>query len=94
LPVALIIPHICVREEEVYMGQVTIYLDSETEANARAAAKAENASLSQWIADLIRERTADTWPAEVKKLAGAWADLPDSKESRAGLGKDAERETL
>jgi hypothetical protein len=76
------------------MGQVTIYLDAEAEASAREAAKAANASLSQWIANLIRENTSDEWPAAVKKLAGAWADLPETEDTRARRGKDAERESL
>lgn len=76
------------------MGQVTIYLDAEAEADAREAAKEANASLSQWIANLIRDKTADEWPEAVKRLAGAWADLPESEDTSEGLGKDAEREPL
>lgn len=76
------------------MGQVTIYLDAEAEANARQAAKEANASLSQWIANLIRDKTADEWPEAVKRLAGAWADLPESEDTRERLGQDAEREPL
>lgn len=76
------------------MGQVTIYLGAKAEANAREAAKAANSSLSQWITDLIKEKTADEWPDSVKQLKGAWADLPESGSVRAGLGKDAGRESL
>lgn len=74
------------------MGQVTIYLDAEVEAKMRAAAKAMNTSLSQWIANAIREKTADVWPESVKELAGAWSDFPALEEIRSGIGEDGLRE--
>lgn len=74
------------------MGQVTIYLDAEVEAKMRAAAKAMNTSLSQWIANAIREKTADVWPESVKELAGAWSDFPEIEEIRSGVGEDVPRE--
>jgi hypothetical protein len=76
------------------MGQVTIYLDTEAEAKVRQAAKAMNTSLSQWISDLIKERTAEVWPDSVKKLAGAWKDLPNLEEIRSGMGEDTPREEI
>jgi hypothetical protein len=76
------------------MGQVTIYLDEETEAKARAAAHAEGLSLSRWVADRIRPRALDQWPASVRELAGAWEDLPSAEEIRRGLGRDTRRRRL
>lgn len=67
------------------MGQVTLYLDTETEARIKAAAKAAGVSQSRWVADLIREKTATEWPAWVADLAGAWPDLPSLEEIRADL---------
>lgn len=50
-------------------------------------------SKSKWIAELIREKTASTWPASVSELAGAWKDLPEAEEIRQALGQDICRET-
>jgi hypothetical protein len=76
------------------MGQVTIYLEAEVEAKMRSAAKAMNTSLSQWVANIIKEKTAESWPESVKNLAGAWSDFPEQEEIRSSLGQDATRETL
>lgn len=67
------------------MGKVTIYLDDEIEAKVRAAAKAENLSQSKWVAQLIKEKTADQWPESVVKLAGTWNDMPTVEEIRSSL---------
>ena len=76
------------------MGQVTLYLDPETESKMKAAAKAAGTSQSRWVADLIREKTATRWPESIVRLAGAWSDFPDAAEMRAGLGEDVPREPL
>jgi hypothetical protein len=74
------------------MGQVTLYLDAETEGRMKEAAKAAGVSQSRWLADLIRERTATEWPAPIAALAGAWSDLPTAEEIREGMGEDIPRE--
>ncbi len=78
------------------MGQVTLYLDGETEAKMKAAANAAGVSQSRWVADLIREKTAIHWPDSVVKLAGAWAedDFPSIEEIRSGMGEDVARESF
>ncbi len=76
------------------MGQVTIYLETEVEAKMRSAAKAMNTSLSQWVANIIKEKTTEAWPESVKSLAGAWSDFPNPEELRADMGEDAPRETF
>ena len=76
------------------MGQVTIYIDGETEKKMMASAKAENISKSKWISNVIREKVAMEWPASARDLEGAWADFPSIKEHRSGIGKDAKREKL
>lgn len=78
------------------MGQVTLYLDGETEAKMKAAANAAGVSQSRWVAELIREKTATHWPESVAKLAGAWSDedFPSCSEIRSGLGEDVRRESL
>ncbi len=76
------------------MGQVTIYLDPETERKMQAMVKESGMSKSKWIADLIRENTADVWPENIKQLAGTWKDLPTADEIRKDLGQDLERESF
>lgn len=76
------------------MGQVTIYLDSETEQKMVANARAMNLSKSKWIANVIREKLVDEWPATVRELPGSWQDFPSIEELRTGLKPDTERESL
>lgn len=76
------------------MGQVTLYLDGETAARMRKAARAAGLSQSRWLVELVRERTADEWPDAVRALAGAWRDFPDARSMRRGTGRDARRERL
>jgi hypothetical protein len=74
------------------MGQVTIYLDQATEQKMKIMIKKMGGSKSKWIAGLIREKTADVWPASIKKLAGAWKDFPAAEEIRKTMGPDVRRE--
>ncbi len=76
------------------MGQVTIYLDSETEKKMQRIIKKRGISKSKWIADLIKEKAATSWPENVVSLAGAWADIPASEEMRKRIGSDAPRESV
>lgn len=76
------------------MAQVTLYMDDDTVARMRAAAEQAGLSMSAWLARLVRERTRTEWPAEVATLVGAWADVPDAEELRAGSAADVPREEL
>ena len=67
------------------MGQVTIYLEDDTEKKMAAAARAEQMSKSKWVARLIEAKVASEWPESVVQLAGAWKDLPLAEEGRARL---------
>ena len=78
----------------VYMGQVTIYIDDETEKKMIASARDAKISKSKWITDVIREKVATEWPLSVRELAGAWEDFPSNEEIRSGAGKDVKREKL
>ena len=73
------------------MGQVTIYLNPETEKKMINCVKKSGLSKSRWLAELIKEKTADTWPDSVSKLSGAWKDFPEAEELRKGIGADVER---
>ncbi len=76
------------------MGQVTLYLDTDTEKQMKAAAASAGVSQSRWVAGLIRQKTTDEWPESVVKLAGAWPDMPSAEECRVDEGEDAPREPL
>ena len=76
------------------MGQITIYLDAETEIKMLSMVKESGISKSKWIANLIKEKTADTWPENIVKLAGAWKDLPTAEELRKNMGRDVKRESI
>lgn len=76
------------------MAQVTIYLDPETAAKAKAAARKAGVSQSRWIAGLIRRHTAAEWPRSVQRLAGSWPEFPSAADVRAGLGEDSPRPPL
>jgi hypothetical protein len=76
------------------MGQITIYLDAETEKQLSRAIKNSGISKSRWIADLIKEKVSTSWPESFVALAGAWSDMPTAEEIRKGLGKDVKRESL
>jgi hypothetical protein len=78
----------------IKMGQVTIYLDNETERKMSNIVKKSATSKSKWIARLIQEKTSSTWPESVHELAGAWNDFPDIEEIRNDMGGDTEREPL
>lgn len=76
------------------MGQVTIYIDEKTEKKMLNMVEKSGLSKSRWISELIREKTATTWPETVARLAGAWQDLPTAEEIRDQMGEDIEREPL
>ena len=76
------------------MGQVTIYIDEQTELNLISVLKNTKKSKSKWISDLINEKIKNEFPVSVKKLAGAWKDLPDAEELRKNLSQDIEMEEL
>lgn len=76
------------------MGQVTIYLDDETEKRVRDAAESKGVSVSKWIAQRLRKDARTEWPTSVRELAGAWPDLPSSEQIRSHSTKDAKRGRL
>ena len=76
------------------MGQVTIYIDEETEKKMIASAKAKKVSKSRWVTDVIREKVAKEWPAPVRGLAGSWEDFPSAEDLRSDIGQDTKRESL
>src|SRR5262245_41852442 len=91
-PVAVhiyVILYVC----EVFMRQVTIYLDVEAEKRLNEAVRKKKISRSKWICDLIKERTSRTWPESIVELAGAWPDFPELDRLRS-KEKDSKRARL
>jgi metal-responsive CopG/Arc/MetJ family transcriptional regulator len=76
------------------MGQVTIYLDSETEKKMNTIIKKTGVSRSKWISDLIKQKITTTWPENIVKLAGAWTDLTTAEDIRKNMAEDADRESI
>lgn len=76
------------------MGQVTIYLEDEIEKKMIANAKAMNLSKSKWIANVIREKLVEEWPATVREMPGTWQSFPAADEIRTDQRSDIEREEL
>lgn len=76
------------------MGQVTIYLDDDTEKRMTADAKRLRISKSKWITNVIREKLVSDWPDAVRDLPGSWEDFPDLEDLRTEPRADADREAL
>jgi hypothetical protein len=76
------------------MGQVTIYLDAETESKLRRVTSKKNISRSKWIARIIADHLDDDWPEDVADLAGSWSDFPDLESIRSDLVRDIPRESF
>ena len=74
------------------MSQVTIYLDNQLEEQVKAVAKARGISLSRCIAELIREKTSDQWPTEIREMPGSWDSFPSAEEIRASQADNVARE--
>ena len=76
------------------MAQVTIYLDGDTNDKMDLYLGEASVSKSAWISGLIKDKLADTWPADFMSLAGSCADFPDLDDIRSGLDKDFPRESF
>ncbi|MFW6344214.1 MAG: CopG family transcriptional regulator [Sediminispirochaetaceae bacterium] len=76
------------------MGQITIYLDDETERKMKRVVRAQHVSQSRWVAELIRSRLRERWPESVREIPGSWKDAPTAEELRGDLGADYTREEL
>ena len=77
------------------MGQVTIYLDNETEKKMKTAAKTSHLSVSKWVSKIIEEKVSTEWPQDIIDLAGCWKnDFPTLEEIRSTKAVDSSREAL
>jgi hypothetical protein len=84
------------------MSQVTIYMDDDAIARAKACAAAAKLSLSAWVGKLVKEQSpevdANGYPmdffADIRDHASLWEDFPSLEEIRADMGQDLPRESL
>jgi muconolactone delta-isomerase len=82
------------------MSQVTIYMDDDAIARAKAAAGAAKLSLSAWMAKLVKEQTreldANGYPKDFWEMAGSWSDsdFPDLDEIRKSEPPQSPRESF
>ncbi len=76
------------------MGQITVYLDDQTEAEMNTAVKASGISKSKWVARVIHEKAGCDWPEKITQLAGSWSDFPTLEEIRQPNTEDAKRESF
>jgi hypothetical protein len=76
------------------MGQITIYLDGDTEKTLRRRAKEKNLSASKYISVLIHEKNLSKWPEDLIHSVGTWGKFPLVAELRSGYSKDISRDTL
>ena len=82
------------------MSQVTIYMDEDAIARAKASAAAAKMSLSSWVSKLVKEQTpavdAKGYPIgffeEIAANAHLWSDFPLSADLRATEVPDLPRE--
>jgi hypothetical protein len=83
------------------MSQVTIYMDDDAIARAKASAAAAKMSLSAWVSKLVKDQTpavdAKGYPIgffeEMSANAYRWTDFPLSEDIRATDVPDLPRET-
>lgn len=83
------------------MSQVTIYMDDDAIARAKASAAAAKLSLSAWISRLVKEQTpevdANGYPVgffeEISANAHLWKDFPLAEEMRTNETPDLPRES-
>ncbi|NDP63587.1 hypothetical protein [Polaromonas sp.] len=83
------------------MSQVTIYMDDDAIARAKASAAVAKLSLSAWISKLVKEQTpevdANGYPVEffeeISANADLWKDFPLAEELRANEVPDLARES-
>ena len=84
------------------MSQVTIYMDDDAIARAKAAAATAKLSLSSWLAKLVKEQTlpvdSNGYPEgffeHIKANAHLFDDFPSLEEIRASEVPGAQREPM
>ncbi len=76
------------------MSQVTIYLDTESMKQVKAAAKKERTSVSRWARARLCEALRPSWPAGYFSLFGELRDSGIERPAQGSLAEDAARRGL
>lgn len=82
------------------MSQVTIYMDDDAIARARASAAAAHLSLSAWVSKLVKEQApavdSNGYPLgffeAIASDAPLWSEFPLAQDLRANAAPDLPRE--
>ena len=76
------------------MPQISLYIDEPTLRKVESAAKAQQVSISKWVADQIRSRVDAVYPAEFEQLFGSIDDDTFVEPPDISAGADSHRESL
>lgn len=75
------------------MPQISLYIDESTLKKVEASAKKEHLSLSKWVAQLIRTRVSNEYPADFGDLFGSITDdsytIPDDVSFAADIKRES-----
>jgi hypothetical protein len=75
------------------LPQLSLYLTDDLMDRLRLQADEAGLSLSAFVAEMLAAELDDTWPDEVRALAGAWPDFP-TRDDLPPLPDDPRREPL
>ena len=69
------------------MSRLSIYLKKDLKQKVVSAAKAKNISSSKWLVKIIEKELNDSWiddswPENIRQMAGSWLDFPSQEEIR------------
>ena len=73
------------------MTRITIKLDDELIQQVKQAAAEAKMTQNQWLASLIQQRLANTWPQIIRDMAGSWQEFPLQELLRTEQGTDMPR---
>ncbi len=76
------------------MGQLTIYLDQETDRKVKAAARKSKISVSKWVHNAVTASLRDAWPVGFAELYGAIKDKSFEKPGQPKARDDIPRKTF
>ena len=76
------------------MPQLSLYIDEETLAEIRTAAKTEKISVSKYVTGKLRDSLHESWPEHYDELFGSIEDDTFTLKRAAEFRDDTSRETL
>ncbi len=76
------------------MPQISLYIDKDTLQKVEKAAKAEELSISKWVAKQLKKSLTTSYPADFEQLYGSIKDETFREPDDIPFNVDADRETL